>query len=232
MNLDLDLLFSDYLYIAHKLERDKARKYCPLLEGRILDVGCGRKPYKAFLNENTSYIGMEYIDNSLKPDVFGDAQRLPYKSETFDGAICNEVIEHLAEPSAAFKEMNRVLKKGGKLYLTAPMSWRLHYQPNDYYRFTNFGLSYMLENNGFRIIEIERFGGFFSLVFVRLIDIFVTKIFFKVMSVLSIERGKYHFAALLAFPFSLLLYFLGQVLDGIDKDDSFAWAVFAEKNSG
>ena len=130
----------------------------------------------------------------------------------FDAVLFNEVIEHIPNPARGIEEIYRVLRMGGKIFLTAPMSWRLHYQPNDYYRFTNFGLSYILENNGFRIIEIERMGGFFSMIFTRIIDIFVTKIFFKFTDFLLIERGKYRLAALLMFPFSFLGYYLGKLI--------------------
>ena len=113
--------------------------------------------------------------------------------------------------------------------MTAPMYWRIHYAPQDYFRFTNFGLAHILESNNFRILQIERMGGFFYIFFIRLIDIFVTKILFRVTSFLSIERGKYRLAALLMSPFSLLGYYLARFLDKLDMDDAFLWAVLAVK---
>ena len=150
----------------------------------------------------------------------------------FDAILFNEVIEHVQSPNKSLEEVYRVLKKNGKLFLTAPMYWRLHYAPHDYFRFTNYGLTYILESNNFRILEIERMGGFFSIMFIRLIDIFVTKIFFRLTSFLSIERGKYRLAALLTCPFSFIGYYLGNLLDKIDKDDAFLWAVLAKKKEG
>ena len=70
MNSDLDLLFSNYLYIGKKLELEKAKKFCPLLKGNILDIGCGNKPYKKFLDKNSRYFGMEFQAYLQKPDLF------------------------------------------------------------------------------------------------------------------------------------------------------------------
>ncbi|MDD4979756.1 MAG: class I SAM-dependent methyltransferase [Candidatus Omnitrophica bacterium] len=229
MSLDLRLLFSNHLYIGKKLELERVKKFCPLLKGNVLDIGCGEKPYKRFLGKDSRYFGMEYQEYSRKPDVFGNANKLPFKDMVFDAVLFNEVIEHIPDPNIGLGEIYRVLKKDGKLFLTAPMYWRLHYVPQDYFRFTNYGLTYILENNNFRILEIERMGGFFSIVFIRLIDIFVTKIFFKFASFLSVERGKYRLAALLMSPFSFIGYYLGRFLDMLDKDDAFQWAVFAVK---
>lgn len=230
MNLDLSLLFSNYLYMGKRLEFEKAKKFCPLLNGDILDIGCGNKPYKKFLNKNCRYFGMEYQEYAYKPpDVFGEALKLPFKDMVFDAVLFNEVIEHIPDPNKGLEEIYRVLKKDGKLFITAPMYWRLHYSPNDYFRFTKYGLAYILENNNFSICKIERIGGFFSIMFNRLIDIFVTKIFFRLTSFLSIERGKYRLAALITWPFSLIGYYLGKLLDEIDKDDAISWAILATK---
>lgn len=226
---DLTLLLSNYLYIWKKLEINVAKKFCPLLKGNVLDIGCGDKPYKHLLYNSSKYFSMEYSDISQKPDLFGDVNRLPFKNTAFDAILFNEVIEHIPNPTKGIEEIYRVLKKDGKLFLTAPMYWRLHYSPQDYFRFTNHGLTYILENNNFHILEIERMGGFFSLVFIRLIDIFVTKIFFKFTSFISLERGKYRIAALLMSPFSFTGYYLGKILDLLDKDDALLWAVFALK---
>lgn len=208
-----------------------AKKICPALKGKILDIGCGDKPYKNFLHRDSQYFGMEYQESLQKSDLFGDVNKLPFKDKVVDAVLFNEVIEHIPNPNESIKEIFRVLKVGGKLFLTAPMYWRLHYVPNDYFRFTNYGLLYILKNNNFDVLEIERMGGFFSIVFIRLIDIFVTKILFKFTALLSIERGKYRLAVLLTWPFSFIGYYLGQLLDKIDKDDAFLWAVLAVKKS-
>lgn len=229
MKSDLALLLSNYLYIGKKLEMNVAKKFCSSLKGNILDIGCGDKPYSHFLSNDSRYFGMEYSNFSQQPDLFGDVNQIPFKDMVFDAILFNEVIEHIPNPERGIEEIYRVLKKDGKLFLTAPMYWRLHYAPHDYFRFTNYGLLHILRKNNFCVLEIERMGGFFSMIFTRLIDIFVTKIFFKFTDFLLIERGKYRLAALLMCPFSFVGYYLGQFLDKIGKDDAFQWAVFAEE---
>ncbi len=228
MAMYLKLLFTNYLYIGKRLELEKARKFCPLLKGNILDIGCGSSPYKKLLDKDSRYFSMEYQRPDFRPDVSGDVNRLPFNDGTFDAVMFNEVIEHLPEPGKGLQEISRVLKKDGKLFMTAPMYWRMHYD-SDYFRFTSQGLRYLLEKNNFNIQAIERMGGFFSIMFIRLIDIFVGKIFFRLMRLFSIERGKYKLAALLTWPFSLAGYYLGKLLDNIDRDDAFLWAVLAVK---
>ena len=92
-------------------------------------------------------------------DVIGDAQNLPFKPKSFDTVLCSEVIEHVKEPYTALKEINRVLKKSGILILTAPHLFYVHERPNDYFRFTNYGLSYLLKKAGFKIISLKPTGG-------------------------------------------------------------------------
>ena len=78
--------------------------------------------------------------------VLADAYSLPFASEAFDLVLCAEVLEHMKAPSLALAEMRRVLKPGGKLLLTTPFAYPIHYAPTDYYRFTRFGLMHLLSD--------------------------------------------------------------------------------------
>jgi SAM-dependent methyltransferase len=73
-----------------------------------------------------------------------DAYRLPFGDEAFDVVLCAEVLEHMHTPALALREMRRVLKADGKLLLTTPFAYPIHYAPADYYRFTRFGLMHLL----------------------------------------------------------------------------------------
>jgi SAM-dependent methyltransferase len=76
--------------------------------------------------------------------VLADAYRLPFDDGAFDVVLCAEVLEHMHTPALALAEMSRVLKAGGRLLLTTPFAYPIHYAPTDYYRFTRFGLSHLL----------------------------------------------------------------------------------------
>lgn len=227
-HIDLDLLLSDYLYIAHKTERDKVRRLALGLNGRLLDAGCGRVPYRRYFKKITEYIAMDSKQNS-SVDIIGSVCDMPFKNKEFDSIICSEVLEHLSEPEKGVSEISRILKDSGLLYLTVPMCWRLHYEPDDYYRFTKYGLEYLLKKSGFEILTMERIGGFFSYVAVRLIDIFVLRIFFPFVSLFGIKRGKYRLAALLTMPVSIVFLILAKLLDMLDPSDAYGWAVLAAK---
>lgn len=72
-----------------------------------------------------------------------------------------EVLEHLEEPEIALREMFRVLKPFGRLYLVAPQGWEEHCIPRDYFRFTRFGLQRIFEKTGYRVLSIKPLGGYF-----------------------------------------------------------------------
>ncbi|MCZ7355843.1 MAG: class I SAM-dependent methyltransferase [Candidatus Methanoperedens sp.] len=141
----------------------------------MLDVGCGTKPYrKVFVDVVKEHIGIDYPSSisankeNKNVEIYSILPHLPFKNETFDTVLATEVLEHVSEPSAAFSEINRILKKNGVLILTAPQCWGLHETPQDYYRYTKFGLKYLSEKNSFEVIYIKPLGGFFSLIGQRL----------------------------------------------------------------
>lgn len=226
--IDLKLLFTDYLFIIHQLQHNIAKVFLKGFKGNVLDVGCGRRPYKKYLGADVEYVGVD-INTRLKPDIVVSALNMPFKKDSFDGVIASEVIEHLKEPKIFLKYINAILKAGGALYITAPMNWNLHYEPDDYFRFTNHGLIYLLEENGFKIKEVKRIGGFFSLISVKLIDVFVVSILFRIAGLLKIERGKYRISAILMSPLNFCLYILSMLIDLIDSRDAIGWVILAEK---
>lgn len=129
----------------------------PRLEGRLLDVGCGRKPYQS-LFPASEYVGLE-IDTPenrarKQADYFYDnGEPFPFPDQCFDGLICNQVLEHVFTPDLFLTDIRRVLKPGGKLLLTIPFVWDEHEQPWDYARYSSFGLKSLLEKNGFEVVE-------------------------------------------------------------------------------
>lgn len=73
--------------------------------------------------------------------------------ETFDYVLCTEVLEHTAQPFDAVKEIYRLLKPGGLLFLSVPLNFRIHGPLPDCWRFTQYGLESLLKE--FEIIEIN-----------------------------------------------------------------------------
>ncbi|QEK50335.1 class I SAM-dependent methyltransferase [Pedobacter aquae] len=137
------------------------------LTGTLLDVGCGKMPYKKFLMDNstmTSYTGLDInsaiiYDAHVKPDFTWDGIKMPFENNSYENALATEVLEHCPNPSIILKEIIRVLKPGGKFLFTVPFLWNLHETPNDEYRYTPFALSRLLTEAGFTNIKLEAQGG-------------------------------------------------------------------------
>lgn len=117
--------------------------------GRTLDVGAQNGPYAAFFPNRIA------LDIHRGPGVqlIGDAQALGLTDAAFDVVLCTEVLEHLREPQRAVDEMFRVLKPGGTLLLTTRFLFPIHDAPHDYFRFTKYGLRYLLRR--FTIVELQ-----------------------------------------------------------------------------
>ncbi len=141
----------------------------PLLKGRLLDVGCGTKPYKEIFINVDFYVGLE-IDTEVArkrniADYFYDGISFPFSDSSFESTLCNQVLEHVFNPDAFLQEIHRVLKPKGKLLLTVPFVWDEHEQPYDYARYSSFGLCAMLEKHGFSVLEHKKLGADVTILF-------------------------------------------------------------------
>ena len=129
--------------------------------GRLLDVGCGMKPYESLLAQHDSrYYGTDWpvtmkgsYGGSTRADFFSDSMVLPFPKGTFDTIVSTQVLEHVRQPEIVIPEMARVLKPNGVLILSAPMTWPLHEEPHDYYRYTLHGLRHLLKKSDFEILD-------------------------------------------------------------------------------
>jgi len=149
----------------------------------VLDIGCGRAPYKKLISfDRYICLDVEKRSDSIGEILLADINKgIPIESETIDLIICTEVLEHLKEPFFALKEMRRILKGGGKLILTVPFLWPLHEEPNDYFRYSEYGLKYLLRAAGFDKIEIKPSNNFLISIFQILNINLKNKIFFPLV---------------------------------------------------
>jgi SAM-dependent methyltransferase len=152
----------DFLAIR-PLERD-VRSAGAAVTGRLLDLGCGLRPYAEAFPYVRHHVGYDLDPVSSRPDVCGLAASLPFRDAAFDVVLATQVLEHVPVPAAMLREARRVLSGGGVLLLTAPQYWRLHEEPHDYFRFTIHGLRLLLEEAGFTTIDVRPQGGAWRLV--------------------------------------------------------------------
>lgn len=139
------------------------------LSGRLLDFGCGDKPYKKFISVQ-EYIGLEIesieqAHNSEEIDVYYDGITIPFNDNHFDSVFSSEVFEHVFNLEQVLKELHRVLKPGGNMLITLPFVWYEHSIPWDFARYTSFGIKYLLEQNGFEVVVSEKTTNYVETVF-------------------------------------------------------------------
>jgi SAM-dependent methyltransferase len=148
--------------------RDAVLRHQDAFHGRVLDLGCGTRPYEEFLNGQVAeWVGVDYPASGHPPaervDLFADAMSLPLASESFDAVLCTQVLEHVCEPLELLREALRVLKPGGRLVLTAPQYNGLHGEPQDFFRYTRYGLDHLARKAGLSVECIQPIGGFAAL---------------------------------------------------------------------
>ncbi len=143
----------------------------------ILDVGAGEMRYKKFcthlkyksqdFNQYTGRgdsIGLQTGRwDTTKIDIISDITKIPVKNFSFNNILCTEVLEHVPHPEQGIKELSRVLKKGGRLILTAPFASQTHFSP--YFFSTGFSRNWykqILSEHGLAIKKIEANGNYFD----------------------------------------------------------------------
>jgi SAM-dependent methyltransferase len=149
-------------HLSHREIEKFVRTEAPRLEGRLLDVGCGKKPYARWMNRVDSHLGLDMpstMHGLEQTDVLGSVMALPFSASTFDSILCTEVLEHTPDPLASLREMARIAKPRALLILTVPASEQLHEKPHDYCRFTRYWLEYLLKETGWEIVRLDPRGG-------------------------------------------------------------------------
>jgi SAM-dependent methyltransferase len=149
--------------------RGYLREIQHLAKGRLLDVGCGDKPYQSVFKNVSEYVGIDLspkagIPNRLKSrfekiDVFARATELPFCSESYDVVLCTQVIAHIMDPDLFFSEVYRVLRNEGVLLATFPLINPLCEVPHEYFRYTEFSFQELCKRNNLCVEEVQKMGG-------------------------------------------------------------------------
>jgi SAM-dependent methyltransferase len=204
----LSIIFNPVYLLRRGIYREVKAK-ATVLQGDILDFGCGSKPYMSLFPHAKSYIGVDFesVESSKNPaiDVYYDGKTIPFPDNHFDAIFCTEVLEHIFNKEEILPELYRVLKPQGVGLFTFPFAWPEHAQPWDYARYTTFSTKFIFEKYQFKIKSIEKTGNFIEVIFQFIV--------FYLFSILPFKSTKVKMILLI--PFTMILNLLGLVFSFI-----------------
>ena len=138
---------------------------------KVLNVGSGGN-LENLIKKNFDDVFSIDIDKERKPD-----QIIDICDENFEKKInyepslvcCFEVLEHTKNPSKAIQNIYNILKKDDFFLVSVPFNFHIHDEPNDFFRFTHYGLKMLF--NDFAEVEIKRRNGWLESIFVNIIGL-------------------------------------------------------------
>ena len=137
------------------------REWCAGITGHVLSLGSGSDDdgagvkYRSYFPCAASYTTSE-AQTDPRCDAVIDARKMPVASNSVDAIFCSGVLEHVDDCWSAVGECHRVLKKGGTFLVGVPFQQPVHRAPQDFWRFTEYGVRYLLR--GFEIDELRAIG--------------------------------------------------------------------------
>ena len=144
--------------IGRALFNDSVARHCAHMSGRVLDIAGGASPgYVTLLPREIDLVRTNYLasDGVTRVDF---NEPLPFDDRSFDSVLFYNAIYIAERPDTLLREIVRVLKPGGTLYLSSPFIANEMPEPHDYVRFTAEGLERVCRGAGFSNISIHRYG--------------------------------------------------------------------------
>lgn len=173
--------FLNWFYLKKSMKNASSISY---ISGICVDIGSGNSPYKRYFNNISKYISVDKMDTSATTYtdntnmINADARDLPFENNFANTVILNQVLEHIYEYEKVLEEVNRVLKVNGKFIISVPFIYHIHAEPNDYFRFSEYGIKKLLEEKGFKIIKFD-YNGYFGTAIISIINSFLWQVWNK-----------------------------------------------------
>jgi len=149
-------------WLSNRFHTQSKKVLKGLRNNRILDIGSGNTAYKSLIHFSNYYIELDYPSTNKNylscPQIYGDARSLPFKDNDIDTIFLFEVLEHINETEAVLNEIARVLTPEGQLFLSVPFIYPIHDAPNDFRRFTRYGLNESINRSGLNVQQIKPHG--------------------------------------------------------------------------
>jgi len=199
----------DAYYLYRSLKR-----LLPTFGGRVLDAGCGSRPYQEWFGSVTEYVGLDVSPGRAVDLVVASNEHWPLPNEQFDVILSSQVLEHVEHLDITLYEMSRVLKRGGVAILTFPFLYNEHGAPWDYRRFTAYQAEQLFPD--FEVLYLEKQGGIGSTVVILLLN-------WVEMSMGLHRATRILKAGLLPgwLAFSVVMNVVGLLIDRIDRTGAF-----------
>jgi len=157
-----------YQWLSARLLTGTFRDLLPTLSGRVLDVGCGEKPYRDLFAAASEYVGLDVVAAPGVDIVVQPGETWPLPDRHFDVLISNQVLEHVADLDFTVSEIKRVVKDGGVIVVSVPFIYNEHGSPNDFQRFTVFRARQLFDE--FEVLHLEKQGGIGSTVTILVLN--------------------------------------------------------------
>lgn len=150
--------------IARTLFNLEISKHVKNVGDVVIDLGGGKNPsYERFWHIKPKKFIRVDVNEVAEPNVIADLNKpLPFSDNFADVALLFNVIYILEDPIKTLREINRILKIGGRLFITSPFIFNEAKEPSDYWRFTSMALEKILKEAGLNEILIEPIGERFS----------------------------------------------------------------------
>jgi SAM-dependent methyltransferase len=150
--------------------------------GRLLDCGCGQVPYYEIYKDQVDEVICTDWQKSLHDnkfiDVYSDLnERLNFDDSSFDTVILTDVLEHIYKPEKLLSEIHRILRPGGRVIIAVPFLYRIHEEPHDYFRYTEYSLKKLCDKAGLKILKLEPYGSYFDVLFDTINKVFIRKLY-------------------------------------------------------
>lgn len=128
--------------------------------GLIVDIGAADRWIEQHVSPGARYLAVDFPSTAFqryatRPDIFADAARLTLPCASVDAVVCLETLEHMADLESALSEIARVLKPGGRAFLSMPFLYPIHDVPFEHARLTEHGWSARLQRAQLRVTRLD-----------------------------------------------------------------------------
>ena len=133
----------------------------PFFNNRLLDIGCGEKPYALLINSLVrKYIGLDLPSSSSESysDIHANGLSLPVRTESFHTVLSIDMLDEVSSPLQLLHEANQALKQDGYLILMVSNQYNVFRKETTYAQYTADGLRYLAEKSGFNVVLMRTKG--------------------------------------------------------------------------